>query len=172
MRKIRIPTYHIPTIFDLKAESIKSKGYKVILTDLDNTLDCYQTAAPSARVIDKIKEFKDAGLEMIIISNNWKGRVSIYAEQAGLEARYLMLKPFAFKLKKLLKEKNLRPEQVLMVGDQIFTDIGAGNRAKVHTVFVDPLTPLDQPFTRIKRHFEKPILKKLKKKNLLKEWED
>ena len=172
LRKIKIPTYHAHSIFDLKSSSLIKKGIKLILTDLDNTLDHYRQPIPSDKVINKIEEFKKNGLEIIIISNNFKDRVDIYARHLKIENRHLMLKPFGWKIKKLIKEKGYDKNQVVVIGDQIYTDVMAGNRAKVMTILVDPLTNIDQPYTRFKRKFEKPLLAKMKNKNLIKEWED
>ena len=170
MRKVYIPTYHAKSIFEINPDSLKKVGIKLILTDLDNTLDHYKQMKPSQKVQDKINEFKDNGLEIIIISNNFKDRVSYYANLLGIEHRHLMLKPYGFKIERLIKEKGYDKNEVLVIGDQIFTDVMAGNRAKVMTILVDPLTKIDQRYTRLKRKFEKPLLEKMKKMNLLIEW--
>lgn len=170
MRKVYIPTYHATSIFDIDPTSLKKVGIKLILTDLDNTLDHYKQMKPSKKVYEKINEFKDNGLKVIIISNNFKDRVSYYANLLGIEHRHLMLKPYGFKIEKLIKEKGYDKNEVLVIGDQVYTDVMAGNRANVMTILVDPLTNIDQRFTRIKRKFEKPLIKKMKEKNLLVEW--
>ena len=57
-----------------------------------------------------------------------------------------------------------------MIGDQIVTDISCANGAKVKSVLTEKLVPEDQPTTRFNRLFDNPLRKKLKKKNLLKDW--
>ncbi len=49
----------------------------------------------------------------------------------------------------------LNKDQVMMVGDQLITDIQAGNLAGVETVLVEPLIKTDKWNTRINRFLEK-----------------
>lgn len=51
----------------------------------------------------------------------------------------------------------LKKEQVMMVGDQLITDMQAGNLAGVKTVLVKPLVETDKWNTRINRFLEKII---------------
>lgn len=51
----------------------------------------------------------------------------------------------------------LKKDQVMMVGDQLITDMQAGNLAGVETVLVKPLVETDKWNTRINRFFEKII---------------
>ena len=50
-----------------------------------------------------------------------------------------------------------------LMGDQIFTDILAGNKLSLLTVLVPPIKDKTDVFTRFKRLMEKPIIKKLRK---------
>ena len=52
----------------------------------------------------------------------------------------------------------LPPEQVLFVGDQIFTDCLAAHRAGVDCYLVKPIKSKETFFFRLKRAFEKPFL--------------
>ena len=51
----------------------------------------------------------------------------------------------------------LKKDQVMMVGDQLITDIQAGNLAGVESVLVKPLVETDKWNTRINRFLEKFI---------------
>ena len=48
---------------------------------------------------------------------------------------------------------------MIMIGDQLFTDILGGNRFGVKTILVTPIEKKESIHTRIKRPFEKIILK-------------
>ena len=52
-----------------------------------------------------------------------------------------------------------------MIGDQIFTDVWGGNRIGVKTVLVTPINKKESVFTKVKRPFEKIILRKIKGEN-------
>ena len=62
-----------------------------------------------------------------------------------------------------IKLKRLDKNSVLMIGDQIFTDILGGNAVRIKTVLLNPIEPEKTLSFKIRRHFEKGIRKKLKK---------
>ena len=49
---------------------------RALLLDVDNTLATYTSHAPSPGALEWVKAMGEAGFRMIIISNNFKGRVS------------------------------------------------------------------------------------------------
>ena len=57
-----------------------------------------------------------------------------------------------------------------MIGDQTVTDIACGNRARIKTVLTDKIVKEDQPTTHFNRLFDRPIRRKLARKNLLRDW--
>ena len=61
------------------------------------------------------------------------------------------------KVQKILQEK---PENIAIVGDQIFTDIVGGNRCKMFTILVDPIAERDIWITLLKRPLENFIKEK------------
>ncbi len=165
-----IPTYYHASIFELNPNDIIKKGYKIVFSDLDNTLDCYIDKIPSKIVFDKVKEFKEAGIKFIIISNNYKRRVKPYADKLGLQCVWLLLKPLKFRLNHFIKKNNINKKEVLMIGDQLFTDIALANKLGIDSILVKPLTDKDQKFTSFRRKKEKLYFKKIKKENKLKLW--
>ena len=68
--------------------------------------------------------------------------------------------PFGHQIR-ALKEK---PENIGVVGDQIFTDIIGGNRCKMFTILVEPIAEKDIWITMLKRPIENAIKNNYKKK--------
>jgi len=58
-----------------------------------------------------------------------------------------------------------------MIGDQLLTDIFVANRFGAYSCLVDALDKKDLKITSINRFFERFILKKYQKKNLMKKGE-
>jgi HAD superfamily phosphatase (TIGR01668 family) len=170
MNKNYIPFAHASSIFDINIDFFKKLNIKTILTDLDNTLDSHTKKEPSKESVAFIDKLRKNGIDLIIVSNNYHHRVEPYANALGVKMTSMNMKPLPFKIKKLLNEKGLKKEEVILIGDQLLTDVLAGNRAGIKTILVDPLTKEDQKLTKIRRIFERPKIKKLRKKNLLKEW--
>ena len=57
-----------------------------------------------------------------------------------------------------------KPLFIAVIGDQIFTDIIGGNRCKMYTILVDPISTRELFITAIKRGLENKILDKYKEK--------
>ena len=66
-------------------------------------------------------------------------------------------KPLKGEFLKLQKKLDLKPENIGVVGDQIFTDIIGGNRCKMFTILVEPINEKDYWFTAWKRPIENKI---------------
>ncbi len=65
----------------------------------------------------------------------------------------------------------MRPEEVLMLGDQMLTDMMGANRKKLHTILVKPVAQSDGLVTRFNRFIERRVYKYLSKKGI-KTWEE
>ena len=170
MLKRFIPFAHAKSISEIDFSFYQKIGIKYVFADLDNTLDSYKQATP----LDRAKALKEGltklGIELIIVSNNTGARVQKYSKELGVRHFSSLAKPFSFKLKKIMKTANIKPEEVVMIGDQTVTDISCANGAKIKSILTDKLVEEDQPTTRFNRLFDKPLRKKLAKKNLLKDW--
>ena len=170
MLKRFIPFAHAESIYAIDLSFYKKLGIKYVFADLDNTLDSYKQATPLEKAIKLKEELTKLGIELIIVSNNTGARVQKYSKELGVRHFSSLAKPFSFKLKKIMKRANIKPEEVAMIGDQTVTDISCANGAKVKSILTDKLVKEDQPTTRFNRLFDKPIRRKLEKKNLLRDW--
>ncbi len=172
MLKRYLPFAHAKNVYDIEIDFYKKMGVKYLLLDLDNTLDSYQTYHPSDFALELIQNLKDNGITPFIVSNNKGKRVHTYAGDVNVECIFSAGKPFPRKIKKFLKSKGIKNEEVMMVGDQMLTDVACGNGAKIRVILTDKLVEKDQPTTRINRFFERPMRKKANKKGLFIDWRD
>lgn len=170
MSKIYVPYVHATSVYDIDVNFFKKENIKTILVDLDNTLDSYKTKTPSPRAFELKEKLEKEGIEMIIVSNNTGKRVTTYASELGVKFISSIGKPFARKLLKKMKELNIDLSTTMMIGDQTVTDIACGNRARIKTVLTDKIVKEDQPTTHFNRLFDRPIRRKLARKNLLRDW--
>ena len=58
----------------------------------------------------------------------------------------------------------LQAEEVVVIGDQLLTDVLGGNRVGLHTILVVPVAQTDGLVTRFNRKIERRIMKNMKKK--------
>ncbi|KRN14156.1 hydrolase, had superfamily [Lactobacillus gigeriorum DSM 23908 = CRBIP 24.85] len=132
-------------------------GIKAVFSDLDNTLlawNKFETAKEMDRFNQKLAK---AGIKLVVISNNNAERVGKVLDPYGIEFVAKSKKPLPFAIIREVEELGLKKDEVMMVGDQLITDMQAGNLAGVKTVLVKPLVETDKWNTRINRFFEKII---------------
>jgi HAD superfamily phosphatase (TIGR01668 family) len=101
------------------------------------------------------------------LSNNNLTRVSKFAEPLGIPFVPAARKPAGIAFRKALKKLDLSAEQVVMVGDQMLTDIFGGRRMGFHTILVTPIALSEEGFmTRFNRRIERIALSRLRRKGL------
>lgn len=151
-------------ITDLSPEFFKSRGIEAVVLDVDNTLTTHGNPVPAEGVPEWIGRMKDAGLELTILSNNYRERVEPFARKLGLDFISMACKPLTFGLTRACRWYGLKPRQVCLIGDQIFTDIVGGNLKGVLTVLVEPYELEHKWSFRLKRRLERPIIRRYRKK--------
>ncbi|RMC39141.1 MULTISPECIES: YqeG family HAD IIIA-type phosphatase [unclassified Lactobacillus] len=151
------PCYTIDTIYHLDTNVLHQMGIKAVFSDLDNTLlawDKFETA----KEMDMLNQrLKNAGIKLVVISNNNAKRISKVLTPYHIEFIAKSRKPLPFAITRKREKMGLASNQVMMVGDQLITDIQAGNFAGVKSVLVKPLVKTDKWNTRINRFLEKLI---------------
>ena len=170
MFKRFVPFAHAESIYKIDLSFFTKLGIKYVFADLDNTLDSYKQATPLKPAIELKENLEKLGIELIIVSNNRGKRVQKYSKDLGVKHWSTLGKPFATRICKIMKKLNINKDEVIMIGDQIVTDISCANGAKIKSVLTEKLVPEDQPTTRFNRLFDNPLRRKLKRKNLLKDW--
>lgn len=160
-------SYHSRSIYSIPYEFFVKSQTKAVLTDLDNTLDEYDVLSPRKEAFLLKEKLKEKGIALYVISNNHEKRVAPYCEKLGVEYLCDAFKYSKKKTEKFLKEKNLKVEEVLFVGDQLFTDGIYVSKLKGQLILTEPLSKKDQFFTRFVRGIDSFFRKRWLKKNLL-----
>ena len=170
MFKNFIPFAHSQSIYEIEPDFYKRNGVKVLFMDLDNTLDSYRAKVPQERTKELVKSLKDAGITPVIISNNKAKRVCGYAKLLGVEFLSSARKPFSLKIKRELQKRGVTNNEVMLVGDQMMTDVLAGKGAHIKVVLTEKIVKEDQWTTHINRIFDRPIRNYHRKRNNLIDW--
>lgn len=155
-----IPDKIFSTIRDINIDILTNEGIKGLVLDIDNTMAPKDIALPDDLLIEWIKGIRQAGIKLFVISNNNHGRVSKFAEALDLPFINSGMKPFPFAFKKAVMSMELKPNEVAAVGDQIYTDVWGAHAAGLLAWLVLPVDIKETLFFRIRRHFEKPFIKK------------
>jgi len=166
-----MPKEFAHSIFEITPDKLKQMGIKGIITDLDNTLIEWDRPDATEELTEWFKKMHDAGIQIVILSNNKEPRVKKFADPLGIPYIFKAQKPLARGFKRALELLNMKREEVLMLGDQMLTDMMGANRSKLHTILVKPVAQSDGFVTRFNRFIERRVYKYLSKKGI-KTWEE
>ena len=163
-----IPDDYVSSIFDIDYNKLYSNGKRLILTDLDNTLISYKATEPTDELYKWKSELEGMGFEIIIGSNSGKKRVKHFANMLGIKYVNLSTKPLKRGFKKALKiaSTKYKKEEVVVLGDQLLTDVYGAKRMKLSMVLVKAIdNKTERLVTKHNRKNEDKMLKKVCKKN-------
>ena len=157
------PMDYKQSIFDINFEALWIKGIRGILFDIDNTLVAYDIIHPTEEIIQLFEQLKARGFQICLVSNNTKDRVMKFNTHLKIFAIHKAKKPRRSNLQRAMTLMHLQKHEVAMVGDQIFTDVLAGNRLGIMTILVAPVSDKDEWITKIKRGIEKKVVNQYEK---------
>jgi HAD superfamily phosphatase (TIGR01668 family) len=142
-KRLITPSLIVQHVRDISPGLLAERGIRAVVCDLDNTVVAYRSDAITDEVSAWLRELKAAGIGVCIASNTLRlSRLSRVAAAGGmLHVPGNAGKPGTHGLRCALALLGTAPEETAMVGDQVFTDIVAGNRLGLMTVLVNPLSP-------------------------------
>ncbi len=144
---------------DIDEKLLQELKIKAILLDIDNTLSPHKAQEPFADVPAWLEKIKKLNIKMLILSNRSNVQnVDDFAKKLNLEYVANAKKPFQWGFKKAIGILNFPRENILLAGDQIFTDILGANIAGIKSVLVEPQDNKNESlFIKAKRFFEAPF---------------
>ncbi|MBR3252917.1 YqeG family HAD IIIA-type phosphatase [Candidatus Saccharibacteria bacterium] len=117
---------------DVTPELLKKERVKLLLCDLDNTLRLHSEKEPADELADWVEDLKNAGVKIIIISNNGRKKMmQKFCEPLGIDCVWWAKKPVSTKLTEAMEKHSVKPEETAMLGDKWSTDVLAAKFAKV-----------------------------------------
>ncbi len=161
------PDMYYKDIYQIPYKTLKEKGIKCLLFDVDNTCVGYHEKKPTENLNNLFQKINKMDFKIILFSNATKKRLQPF-HQLSVDIHPFSKKPFKKNFKKIIQKYHYQPQEICIIGDQILTDILGGNKVGIHTCLVEPLTKEDFIFTKLTRKIEKIILSKLERKNIFK----
>lgn len=154
-------TVALRSVLQIQPGLLRQYGIRGLMLDLDNTLTTHDNPAPAEGVLSWIGLMRQAGIAMMIVSNNRPHRVQPFAAVLGLPFVAEGAKPLPRGFRLAQKRMQLPFSQLAVVGDQIFTDILGANLCGVKSIYVRPIQYENKGFFRVKRWLERPFLPKV-----------
>lgn len=157
MLKQYFPNAYVPSVFHIDFIKLYARGYRGLLFDVDNTLVHHGEAA-TPEIEELFRQLHEIGFRTLLISNNDAARLdrfnkniqTKYIEEAG--------KPEPNAYLQAVETLELPKEQVLCIGDQVFTDILGANRSGIKSILVHYIETGKREWIGFRRYAEKLIL--------------
>ena len=125
---------------ELTPDVLDSLGIRLLLCDLDYTLAPRRVERPDDTLRDWIGRCRDAGVTVVILSNNRSPRrVEAFCGALGIWYVGHAGKPSVKGFRRAMDQAGAGPEETAMLGDKLLTDVLGARRAGVLALMVEPL---------------------------------
>ncbi|MBI5975776.1 YqeG family HAD IIIA-type phosphatase [Staphylococcus canis] len=171
IKRLFLPNQYVQSIYEINFDDLKKRQIKGVITDLDNTLVGWDEAEPTPKVKEWFKSLSDRGIKVTVVSNNNEKRVKSFCQSLDVDYIFKARKPLGKSLRKATKQMRLKKEEVVVIGDQMMTDVFGGNRNGLYTIMVVPVKNSDGLVTQFNRLIERRILHYFKRKGFI-NWEE
>lgn len=157
-----VEAYH--TLWEIELDRLVAAGKKLILIDIDNTLLPWRSEEFPPESLAWIARGRELGLEFCILSNT-RNVARLHRLSEVMEIPYLTgkFKPSRAMYVQALEKFQVTPEQAVMIGDQLFTDVLGANRAGIEAIWVKPMTRREFVGTKVNRFAERFVASRLYK---------
>ena len=153
-------TRYVSSVDKIDVGGLLEWGISCVLVDRDNTLVPRDTKVAPPQVRAWLQALHEAGISVCMVSNNFHTKVvCASARDLGCSVVHHAMKPVPVALHVALKEMGATRERAVLVGDQLFTDVLAGNLAGIRTVLVRPQSQEDLWYTHLFRKVEDVFLR-------------
>jgi len=152
------PSYIFDRVEAIDLKAWWAAGLRGMILDVDDTLTLKNSAVVAPAVQAWLKEAREIGFHCYIVSNNrYPEHIEKLSEALEMKALARARKPFPPGFQLALQAMQLAPEQVVVIGDRLLTDILGGSWMGMQTCLVAPVTPEPRGFKRLIYDFENSL---------------
>ena len=149
------PDFCFAHVADIPVPWLAKLGIRGVLIDIDNTITRWELLEVPEESHGWLKALAAAGIQCRLLSNGLAHKRKTVAEQTGIaEVGGALFKPLPGFYRCGLKQMDLKPAEVMMIGDSVFTDIAGANALGIWTALVNPLGSVDFVGTKVYRGLE------------------
>lgn len=155
MHMLLRPDQVVHFLQEIDLAALRDKGINGIIFDLDNTIIPWASSVMQPEITEWLMNLQVHGFKMCIVSNNRHRRVQEIAQALGIPFVSCANKPLKKGFRQATALLELASCQIVVIGDQLFTDILGGNRLGLYTIWVMPLSTEEFITTKAVRYLEK-----------------
>lgn len=151
------PYEFVENVFSIDYAKLYGMGYRAVVFDIDNTLVPHG-ADSTEHVVALFKNIHDIGMKTLLLSNNNEKRILRFNK--SLNTKYISEagKPSPDAYLKALSLLNTKRDQMIVIGDQLFTDIYGANKVGMVSILVKYFGYYKKEWKGYTRYVEKMIL--------------
>lgn len=155
------PDLNLKSVKEINVDLLEAGGIKAVIFDLDSTVMASKSGTFEPWVLEFFDELSKHFSVAILSNNKNVDYIARAQSQCKIDVIGHANKPSPKSLLQYLKEKNIEPENAVMVGDRPLTDILAGALAGTRTILVDSITRETEPkLTRFVRFLERLTIRR------------
>ncbi|BDI32978.1 hypothetical protein CCAX7_50290 [Capsulimonas corticalis] len=164
LMQLLTPTWVVESVKDVDPAALKARGITAIITDLDNTLVPWRHYDIAPGVIEWLAKLEVEGIKICIASNTLHmERLKQLADTMGIPFVDRVRKPHTGGFLRSMQAMGSDYGNTAVFGDQIFTDVLAGNRLGLKTILIRPPLSREEFFsTQMVRYVENYVIRKLR----------
>ncbi|MDX2066658.1 MAG: YqeG family HAD IIIA-type phosphatase [Fimbriimonadaceae bacterium] len=156
------PVSSVDSLDQVELLRLWDQGKRLILVDVDHTLLQWESNAPSPAVIAWIAQARQIGFDLCLISNTRRiDRLRRISSEVGIETVRGRIKPSRAMYRLALIKFKRSPEETVMVGDQLLTDVWGANRSGIEAIWVQRMEGKEFAGTKINRVIERSLQSRL-----------
>jgi len=151
------PCDYVEDVFSIDYEALYKKGFRGLIFDIDNTLVPHGAdSTPQVNLL--FEKLHSMGFSTLLLSNNNEERILRF--KTAIDTQYIEEsgKPHPAAFRKAVEMLGLQRNEVVVIGDQLFTDIFGANRAGLSSILVKYIGYYKKEKKGVRRNLEKVLL--------------
>lgn len=149
------PDLNLKNIFELDTQTLKNMGIKALFLDLDSTVMVSKSGIFCEKMMNWFEEMRKEFYIAIVTNNKNPDYLKCVKNAIDFKVIENASKPSTKKMKILIKQLFMKPEEVVMIGDRPLTDILVGKLCKTKTILVGSINENENALTKFVRKLER-----------------
>ena len=162
MFRLLYPYEYVESVFTIDYKKLYEMGYRGLIFDIDNTL-VHHGDDSNEKVDALFSALHGLGFQTLLLSNNSEARVQRFLK--NIDSLYIAnaKKPLRGNYIKAVKKMGLTKNEVVFIGDQIFTDTFGANCSGLASILVKFIRLDGEVDFGKRRKLEKTVLDRYRK---------
>lgn len=147
-----VPARAEASLLDVDLVELWQEGKRLILLDVDHTIVKWRAEEFPEGIEEWVSQAKALGFDLCILSNTRNPeRLARLAAKLQIEAVRDKFKPSPAMFRLAMIKFKRKPEESIMIGDQIFTDVLGANRCGIDAIWVQKFEGREFAGTKVSR---------------------